>query len=240
MKKFVVLWFAIVALVFVVTAATMGLVVMLQDPDPTVVRIEGSIDGDTITAVEKAISEARKLKSPALQVIIRSPGGPVLAAVEVARLLRKASDEDLIVKTHGQTLVASGATLVLAAGTPGHRTIDGEAFVLFHGIQLGSMFGSSCVNPSFPEVTEDDKALNAIHNILASAFARYTGLPYMTVVDMMTCGKEMAGAGLIAVQRRIADTVVGHVVLPVALPQFVKTEEKKDAERPVDSWKELR
>lgn len=78
------------------------------------IRLEGETDLDMLKAVRGALEYvAGKSEIKTLRVLITSPGGPAITSLEIARILRDASDRGLIVETHGEGLVASGGTLSL-------------------------------------------------------------------------------------------------------------------------------
>jgi len=125
--------------------------------------------------------------------------------LEIARLVRDASDKGLVVEFHAEALCASGCTFVLAAGTPGHRFISKWALFLVHPIQGGGFGGGSCIEHSDNPKTQDEKAINAIYDLMRDSYVRYTGQTPAQVEVWLTCGNEQVGGGALAVTLNIAD-----------------------------------
>lgn len=174
-----------------------------------VVRWEGSTDLDMLKQVRSDLESAtaKDSKIKVLKVYLASGGGPVITSLEIARLIRAASDKGLIVEVHGEMLVASGGTFVLAAGTPGRRYVSKSVLVLVHGVQAGGYGGGSCKDYVAEPKTEDDKAINAILRLLRNAYVLYTKKPVAEVEKWLTCGNEQVGAGDLAVTLGLADKV---------------------------------
>jgi len=167
---------------------------------------QGGTDEDMLKQVREDISNARddkKIKT--LKVTLLSPGGLVVTALEIARLVRKASDAGLVVEIHAVALCASGCTFVLAAGTPGKRFISSEAFFLVHAPQQRGYASSECVKYVPDPKTVDDKITNVILDMLRDAYIKYTGHKAAEVETWLTCEKEIVGPGTLAVAMGIAD-----------------------------------
>jgi ATP-dependent protease ClpP protease subunit len=169
---------------------------------------EGVSDLDmlhTVRADLKSAREDKKIKT--LRVLLLSPGGPVITSLEIARLVRQASDAGLIVEIHGVALIASGGTFILAAGTPGKRYIAKQTFFLVHSVQVGGGFMSApeCgVHKDDPK-SVDDRMLNVLLDTMRDLYARLTGKPAAEVEKWLTCGKERIGTGQLALDLGIAD-----------------------------------
>lgn len=170
---------------------------------------ELSLEGETGIEMLQQVREATKdLRSrDRLVVTITSPGGPVITSLEIARLLRAASDRGAIVEVHARALCASGCTFVLAAGTPGQRFIGKETFFLVHPPQQGGGFSApTCL--SFRAVQGvEDKVVNEILREMLTAYMVYTGRSERTVLDWIACGNERVGNGRLALEMGIADQV---------------------------------
>lgn len=139
-----------------------------------------------------------------LQVTLVSPGGNVVTSLEIARLVREASDRGVIVEIHATALCASGCTFVLAAGTPGHRFIGVQTLYLVHPIQAGM---GSCVDRKAVEgqTGQDAKILNTLYDFMVASYARYSGHPASEIETWFVCGQEQAGGGVVAVKLGLAD-----------------------------------
>lgn len=174
------------------------------------IRLEGETDLDMLKSVRGALEYvAGQPKIKTLRVIITSPGGPAITSLEIARILRDASDRGLIVETHGEGLVASGGTFVLSAGTPGKRYISKWAVFLVHAPQVGGSWIEPPTCGSFKDTpqTERDKIVNTILVLMRDHYVRYTGKPAATVEEWLSCGWEQIGTGQLAVDMGIADKV---------------------------------
>ncbi len=165
------------------------------------VRWEGGTDLDMLKQARTDLEDAKRdTKIKTLRVDLTSPGGPVLTSLEIARLVRDASDGGLIVEFHAVALCASGCTFVLAAGTPGHRYISKWALFLVHPPQ-----GQGCIEHADDAKTQEDKINNVMFDLMRDSYVRYTGQPPAEVEIWLTCGHEQAGNGTLAVTLHIAD-----------------------------------
>ena len=164
-----------------------------------------------------------------------SPGGPVVTSLEIARLVRQASNDGMVIEIQAEALCASGCTFVLASGTPGHRFITKNALYLVHPIQGVSMFSRVCVDrkgvheddydpdakPSTSDVARDkqdetakkkseqEKVIDALYDAMEDQYMEYSGQSLETVRRWMECGRSQAGLGQLAVDLRLADQVRG-------------------------------
>lgn len=169
------------------------------------VRWEGQTDFAMLAQVRSDLESARQAKLKKLEVELISPGGPVLSSLEIARLVRNASDKGLVVEFHAVALCASGCTFVLASGTPGHRFINKGTLFLVHSMQEGDEKKLSCVaHVDFP-VTQNEKATNVLFDLMRDAYVKYTGQSPAEVENWLTCGDERVGPGQLAVTLHIAD-----------------------------------
>jgi hypothetical protein len=167
------------------------------------VRWEGDTDLDMLKQVRTDLGDAtaKDSKIKVLRVSLMSPGGPVITSLEIAHLVRKASDKGLIVEIHAEALCASGCTWVLASGTPGKRYISKYALFLVHPIQ-GEM---GCVQHVDKPKAPDEKLINALLDIARDAYMRYTGRDKATVENWLSCGQEQVGGGDLAKSLNMAD-----------------------------------
>lgn len=147
-------------------------------------------------------------KIKVLRVDINSPGGNAVLGADIARWLRKLSDEHKIrVEIHAHGICASMCTVLLASGTPGARYIQKHTFFLVHPVQRQSMFSSSCVEHKDDAKDVSDKAGNVILEIMRDLYVEYTGQTVKEVESWVSCGSERVGQGKLAVQMKIADKV---------------------------------
>ena len=177
--------------------------------DNSVMEVEwqDSTDIEMLKQVRSDLKRARGDKDiKTLKVTIISPGGPVVTSLEIARLVRQASEKGLVIEIHAVALCASGCTFVLAAGTPGHRYITKEALYFVHPLQVGGGFGSSSCGAYTNEPKSDqDKIINVLLDTMRDMYMRFSGKDKATVEKWLTCGNEQAGNGDLAVSLGLAD-----------------------------------
>src|SRR3990167_3086004 len=181
-------------------------------PAPTC-RLEmiGQTDEPMLMKTRQAVANAITSKCPILVVELFSPGGPVYSSVEISQELRRAKGRGIIVQTIGRSFVASGATLVLAAGSPGYREIARNALVLTHGVQVSNRpFSSSMIcKDLIPDPqTEDDKFHNQIITQIATELSITTGKPLREVLPWFCCDNTQVGDGTLAIKLGLADRIV--------------------------------
>jgi ATP-dependent protease ClpP protease subunit len=165
----------------------------------------GGTDLDMFKQIEADIKYV-KTWNRNLRVRLISPGGPAVLCLEMARMIRDASDKGTVIEIHGQAVVASCGTFLLAAGTPGKRFVTPTTTFLVHGLQQSSFSGSGCVEWSKEPKTEDEKIVASLYDTMSTSYARYTGKSYAVTSEWVKCGNEAVGADK-AVAMGIADQV---------------------------------
>ena len=173
------------------------------------VHWEGSTNEDMLAVARVDITNALETHAKVLKVHIVSPGGPIFTSLEIARLVREAYDHHgLIVEIHAHTLCASGCTLVLAAGTPGHRYIDRLTLFLVHSVQSQGLDGKTkCMMFVQNPTNQAEKALDVLLIIMRDTYLKYTHIDKDALNQMLTCGNEQIGRGEFAVGLGFADKV---------------------------------
>jgi len=169
---------------------------------------EGGTDLDMFHKIQADLATGRHLR-----VQLLSPGGPAVLCLEMARMIRNASDRGQRVEIHGQALVASCGTFILAAGTPGHRYITRTTLFLVHPLQRGG-WGDSCVarptvkrrDESLRLVSEEDKIIDSLYYLMEASYVRLTGKDHATVSRWVVCGNETTGA-----EQAVAMGIADHV-----------------------------
>ncbi len=175
-------------------------------PDTMVVRWEGESDIDMLRQVERNLNMATTEGYRVLRVDLTSPGGPIITSMEIARQIRRAVDNGLIVEIHARVIVASGGTFILAAGSPGRRFVAEGTLVVMHGLQSnGFMTPLHCVEPPDNPQTEREKVLKTLTDEMVKAFSRYTRRSPDEVRGWLKCGQERAGSAALAVELGLAD-----------------------------------
>jgi ATP-dependent protease ClpP protease subunit len=166
-----------------------------------------SITGETLGKVRQAVDRAVASECEALQVEIFSPGGGAFESIEVAQTLRRARHK-LRIETIGRSQVVSGATFILASGSPGHRYIEENAVFMVHGVQVGNYFTSECKGVTLPAETETDKYINRLIEALAQEYSNATGVPLEETEAWLICGNESVGGGQLAIDMGLADRLI--------------------------------
>lgn len=167
-------------------------------------RWTGEIDEQFVERAQKDIDAAIEVSCQILFVALYSPGGSVVDGLEVVRMMR-AAQHNLIIAVHGGGMVASMATVVLAAGTPGYRTIDPDTFTLVHGMKK---YNGECVVPVPNPAAEHEKIDNQIVYVMAHVLAELTGQGINVTLDWLKCDNSLVGNGFMLVQMGFADKVV--------------------------------
>lgn len=172
-----------------------GFVLAYRYSHPAVIETtwEGTTDLDMLHKIEADLKAAKDART-GLRVTLRSPGGAAVLCLEMARLIRNASDAGTVVEIHGSAVVASCGTVVLAAGTPGHRYIARTTLFLVHPFQKREYGESSCLTRVANPKTEDDKILVSLFDTMYDTYARLTGRDRVTVIKWLLCGNETVGA----------------------------------------------
>lgn len=161
----------------------------------------GQIDAAMVEKVEKTLVAAKGFMACQTIVFeIRSPGGSIFDTLEIVRLMQDAQ-RSMIVETRGRNLIASGATFLLAAGTPGFRFIQSDTTVMVHGIQTYS----GCMSYQDQPVTENALFINHLIDRLAASYMELTGKPLEVTRSWLDCSRSQIGSGQLAVTLGLAD-----------------------------------
>jgi len=166
----------------------------------------GSID-DRFEESAKADIQKAELYCDKLVVDIHSPGGGVFSTLEVVKAMKDARNRGLLIETRGQGIVASGATFLLGAGSPGYRHVRGRGLHLVHGIQRASWLGQSCVDLVWSPNSDDGWIENHIIKLLATEYALLTGKPVRETLQWLKCKNTQVGNGELMVRLGLADVV---------------------------------
>ncbi len=179
--------------------------VVAYAPRPTpAVRLYGSTDLDMLNTVHAELAAAREQHRHKVRFDLLSPGGGVFVALEIAREIRDAYDNDgITVEIHARTMCASGCTMVLSAGTPGYRYIHPTTMFLVHPIQTQA----GCLDHPPVQVAVEDKVTVTVYAMFRDAYVRNTGQSVEVVEDWLICGHERVGRGMLAVDMHIADAL---------------------------------
>ena len=168
---------------------------------------EGATDADMLKQARIDIERAWG-NNQTLSITLISAGGPVITSLEIARLIWVAQQRGQVIEIRGAGLIASGATFVLAAATPGRRFISKWAFFLVHPPQRGGFFSEpSCLAVTPEPKTVDEKAVNTLLILMRDMYIEFTKKSQEEVEKWLTCGNEVVGTGALAIPMGIADAV---------------------------------
>ena len=181
--------------------ALTGLIWLARAPQCEV-EWQGFIGSDLVEQVRHDLEAAQSCD--VLRVDLYSPGGSVFDTLRIVDFMEKSKEQGLIIEVRGHTLIASGATFVLAAGSVGYRAVAEGTVVLVHGIQAG-WYGCIDWKPN-PE-TEDQKLLNVIYERMVKEYAKLSGKPIRETWGWLVCSNAQAGDGHLLVNLGLADRV---------------------------------
>lgn len=105
------------------------------DEEHRCIYVYGEIDHNTSLGITLALDMLNKESDEEITIVINSGGGSAhdMFAIVDRMLLSKSP-----IKTIGTGIVASAATLVMAAGTPGRRFLTKHCMVMTHELHWGS------------------------------------------------------------------------------------------------------
>ena len=181
--------------------ALMGLIWLYTAPQCEV-EWTGFIGPDMAEQVRRDLEAAQSCD--VLRVDLYSPGGSVFDTLRITHFMEQAKVEGLIIEIRGHTLIASGATFVLAAGSAGSRSVAPGTVVLVHGIQAG-WYG--CIDWKPNPITEDQKLLNVIYERMVIEYSKLSGKPIKETWGWLVCSNAQAGDGHLLVNLGLADRV---------------------------------
>ncbi len=197
-------------------AVVCGLVLALSacaplGQDAVYVEWTGPINDAFAAKVKKDVWDAQALKTPRLVVRLMSPGGSVIWTLEALREIKAAQRAGLVVEIHGSTLVASGATFILGAGTKGRRFVHVQTLVLVHSIRTpGGFFEPpTCMDreAAAKKGGEDGKVIGVMLDLMVREYITLTGKSAEEVESWLVCGQEKVGDGILLLQLGLADDV---------------------------------
>ena len=202
----------LVLVVFILSAANVAYVWYQTDVSlrpKCNVQWTGEIDRSFAEQVRIDLHVAQMEGCGTLRAALMSPGGSVIWSVETSQVIKRAKKKGLIVEIHGRSMVASGATLVLAAGSPGKRFIAANTLALLHGVQRGGGFMEPPVCVDLRTIAsksdEDSNILRRVITLIISELSESVNQPFDKVEQWFRCGNEKAGSGSLLVELGIAD-----------------------------------
>lgn len=169
------------------------------------VRWTGEIDNDFYKQAVQDLDNAKRCS--VLRVELSSPGGSVVTTLDTVYAMRKAQKAGLVIEIHGGAMVASGATLLVGAGSHGRRFVRDNSFSLVHGVQTANMFQQKCEEYNPDASTEGEKSLNHFIVILVREYSVLSGKSIEEVSTWLRCDNSQIGFGALMVKLGLADHV---------------------------------
>lgn len=166
---------------------------------------EGRIDAEFATRAKRDLAQAAGCDI--VRIDLFSPGGGVFDAISVVEAIEQAKQSGLRVEIRGHTLVASGATLVLGAGSAGLRVVRKGTIVIVHGPRTLSWEGPVCFSRVDQPTTDDEKVANAIIDRMATIYANESGKTTQETLKWLACDNTQVGDAGLLVTLGLADRV---------------------------------
>ena len=107
-----------------------------EDPQPVVCNIVGDLTDDSVTDVQKSVTEAMRLKQKFLPVVINSGGGCPYNALDILSWL-KSFPGDVVTIVNGKAF--SCAAIIFACGNI--RYMSENATLMFHPVRIEDLKG---------------------------------------------------------------------------------------------------
>jgi len=166
--------------------------------------VQGNIYGEVkqfINAI--AFFESQHTKKH-IVIYLTSPGGSVFDGLAFAQLMLEAQREGWIVEVRAYGWAASAAAIVLACGTPGHRYIADNSFVMIHELSTLKMFSMETVS----DTEKEARVKRLIQNEVMSLLASHTRLSRDELIKK--CREETWMCAQTAVEWGFADHIGGE------------------------------
>jgi ATP-dependent protease ClpP protease subunit len=141
-----------------------------------------------------------------LHISLYSPGGEVFDTLDILRDMDQSKLSGLKLEIRAKNMVASAATLILAAGSPGFRHVEPDTIVVVHGIRVG---WGKCQGYTEEPITEDEKVYNSVIRLVSLKYAQYSGKRVRDTFEWLKCDNSQVGDGKLLVTLGLADTYGG-------------------------------
>ena len=188
--------FALILALPVSGLTVLGMHLLGGAPNPCETKWVGEIDFSFAKQVREDIKKAEENHCKKLTATLYSPGGSVIQGLDVVSAIRGAKKRGMTIAIRGETLVASMAVDVMAAGSKGERVIEKRTIVLIHPMTRGSMFSAPVCVTYVPNPTDEDQAItNVMVMTMAQDLAESSGKPVKEVLKWFECGKWITGNG---------------------------------------------
>jgi ATP-dependent Clp protease, protease subunit len=142
--------------------------------DKRMIRIVGVIDDEMATNVIAMMHFLEDLSPGAdIELRINSPGGSVTAGLAIYDAMRDLSCD---VRTVCEGRAASMAAILLAAGTPGKRSVTPNATVMVHGPSGGA-------EGTYPDMKRQFGEMERLRGVMIDLLGKHTGMTAQEVTE---------------------------------------------------------
>lgn len=100
--------------------------------NPLSLRIQGSINTETISEFEKVLFNCSKIDQPILPLIIDSPGGCPYSLISLYENIKKSK---IKIATIVESKALSCAAILLSCGSKGYRYMSKNATIMIHDVK---------------------------------------------------------------------------------------------------------
>lgn len=107
------------------------------------------------------------LKYDRIVINLFSFGGSVFDALAIVGLLEEQERQGKTIVIKASGIVASAGLIIMMAGTPGHRFIDRNTFIMFHESQTFKMFAIESVSDQEEQAKISRKIQNSINKFIS-------------------------------------------------------------------------
>jgi|15BtaG_2_1085339.scaffolds.fasta_scaffold00467_6 ATP-dependent Clp protease protease subunit len=166
------------------------------------IRVFGEIDSDVAQSVFEHIYILEVLDpDEPIKLYINSPGGDVYAMFAIVDTIKSTTCP---VYTIGSGQVMSAATLILAAGTPGHRSLFPNTTLMLHE-------AFSAVSGKLTDITIHHKETTRLQKLYIKLLEKYTGTAKADLVSYIL-GSDYYFSPTQALKLGLADKITKKLI----------------------------
>jgi len=165
-----------------------------------IIFLDGVLDDETsnnIVGLLYLLDGDKSAKNKEIQIWINSPGGILSGFFAIYDMMNWVKSP---IHTIGMGEVASAASMLLSAGTPGHRSLMPNCRVMIHDVQL-----STSGNSSHKDFRITVKEIGKLHDRVADLLARHTQTKISKVKKDIEDDKYMSAEE--AIEYGLADNI---------------------------------
>ena len=169
-----------------------------------IIFITEVLDSDTVTSYQAqllylmSILKPEDTKSNPIQIYINSPGGEVDSTFGLYDIMQMMINKGYIIKTVNVGLAASGASVILMAGSPGYRCTLPNCTVMVHQPHTKTA-GTTA------EIVNEGKEMQRIKDIMAEIARKHA---CKEVVPMLEKDSYMSVED--AIKYKVVDKIIGQ------------------------------